>query len=161
MLVLLGITACYAALAGSSLLIKTENWWTPHPTAAAAILTLGATPVFTAWVGAELARVLCRPRVLTTNVHPLKRLMTGLTIGLIGAAIGSLAVVMLEPAGGGFAWALTGGCAFISCLCVLAFARRARPGHCRRCEYDLSGVTVSAAGKCPECGLDQMETSVT
>jgi hypothetical protein len=29
--------------------------------------------------------------------------------------------------------------------------RTRRPGHCRRCDYDLTGNTT---GRCPECGLE-------
>lgn len=29
--------------------------------------------------------------------------------------------------------------------------RRPLPGHCRKCGYDLTGIT----GPCPECGLEE------
>lgn len=155
-LVLLGVAGCYAALISSALLIKTEDWWTPHPTALATVLTLGVVPLLAAWVGAEVVRSVRRPKVLAGRAHPLKRLLTGLTIGLVGSAAGALAVVLLEPVTGGYAWLLMGGSSLLVSLLILSFARRTARGHCDRCDYDLSGVTVAAHGKCPECGLDQM-----
>lgn len=32
---------------------------------------------------------------------------------------------------------------------MLLFRRRTRPGHCRQCDYDLTG---NVSGVCPECG---------
>jgi hypothetical protein len=96
------------------------------------------------------------PRILTAHANPLKRVLTGLTVGLIGSGIGALAVVLLEPATGGFAWLLMGASAALCTLVLLAFARPTAQGHCARCGYDLAGVTIAAQGKCPECGLDQM-----
>ncbi|MFT3687143.1 MAG: hypothetical protein QM783_19840 [Phycisphaerales bacterium] len=155
-LLLLSAGACYSALVASALLIKGEDWWTPHPTTKAAVLTLGLVPLLAVWAGAELMRALRRPRVLTRYSHPLKRMLTGLTIGLIGSSLGALAVVMLEPANGGYAWLLMGLGSLVATAGVLWFARRTARGKCLRCDYDLAGVTVAAAGKCPECGLDVM-----
>jgi hypothetical protein len=155
-LVLLGLTLCYGSLAAAALLIKTEDWWTPHPTTAAAVLTLGLVPLLAAWAGAEIVRFVRRPRVLTAHSHPLKRLLTGLTIGVVGSAVGALAVVMLEPAEGGYAWLLMGLSSLAASVVVLTCSRRVSRGRCARCEYDLAGVTVAAHGRCPECGLDQM-----
>ncbi|MBY0307236.1 MAG: hypothetical protein K2Q09_00695 [Phycisphaerales bacterium] len=156
LLVLLGAAACYGAMTALALLIKTEDWWAPHPTAWAAVLTLGVVPLAAAWVGAEVVRVVRSPRVLTGHAHPLKRLLTGLTVGLAGSGLGALAVVLMEPARGGFAWLLMGGGSLVASLSVLWCARRAARGRCARCDYDLAGVTVAAAGRCPECGLDVM-----
>lgn len=155
-LLLLGAAACYGALTASALLIKTEDWWAVHPTAMAAVLTLGLVPFLAAWAGAELVRAVRSPRVLTRYAHPLKRLLTGLVIGLVGSAVGALAVVLLEPANGGYAWLLMGGSSLAAAVALLAFAKPTPRGHCPRCAYDLAGVTVAAEGKCPECGLDQM-----
>lgn len=155
-LLLIGTAACYSALVASALLIRSEDWWTPHPTLINAALSLGLVPLLAAWVGAELARWLRTPRVLTRHAHPLKRLLTGLTIGLIGSVLGALSVVLLEPANGGLTWLLMGGSSLIASAGVLSLSRRTQRGRCARCDYDLSGVTVAALGKCPECGLDQM-----
>lgn len=155
-LLMLGATICYAALTASTLLITTENWWTPHPTTSAAILTLGLVPMLSTWAAAETIRLLRKPKLLTSHSHPLKRLLLGLTIGLTASATGALLVVLLEPNGGGLAWLLMAASALISTSILLWFTRRTRPGHCRRCDYDLAGVTIAAHGKCPECGLDQM-----
>ncbi len=36
-------------------------------------------------------------------------------------------------------------------------AARWRPGTCRGCGYDLSAMTVSGGGRCPECGVQVLE----
>lgn len=155
-LLLLGAAACYAALTGSALFIKTEDWWTPHPTTTAAVFTLGLVPFLATWAGAEMIRAARSPRILTRHAHPLKRLLTGLTIGLVGTAAGALAVVLLEPVNGGWAWLLMGLSALGTTVVFLVMSKSNPRGRCPRCDYDLAGVTIAAQGKCPECGLDQM-----
>ena len=159
-LVLLGVFGCYGALVSSALITKSEDIWLPQPTAGAAVLTLGLVPLLATWAGLEVMRAARRPKVLTRHSHPLKRLLLGLATGLLGIAAGALAVVLLEPVNGGYAWLMMGGCAFLSPTVTLALARRLARGHCPRCDYDLAGATVASRGKCPECGLDQMAVSL-
>lgn len=153
---LFGAALAYAALAGSSLLIRTEDWWETHPTTSAAVLTLGLVPLLSTWAAAELVRLLRAPKLLTPHAGVVKRIVAGLTAGLISCATGALTIVLLEPPNGGLGWLMMGVCAFVSTTLVLLPAKRIRRGHCRRCDYDLAGVTTAAHGKCPECGLDLM-----
>lgn len=46
-------------------------------------------------------------------------------------------------------------CALPTALAVMLFTRRARPGCCLSCGYNLSTITPAAKGLCPECGHDQ------
>ncbi|HYD01919.1 MAG TPA: hypothetical protein VEB22_11895 [Phycisphaerales bacterium] len=153
---ILGAGLAFSALVASALLIRTESWWEVHPTLWSATLTLGLVPLFSAWAAAEVMRIVRSPKVLSEGSGMSRRLLAGLTAGLVSSATGALAVVTLEPNGGGRAWLLMGASAFASTIAVLAFAKRRKRGHCRRCDYDLAGVTPAARGRCPECGLDQM-----
>lgn len=153
---LIGSALAYAALAASSLLISTDTWWETHPTASAAILTLGLVPLLATWAAAELARSLRAPRLLTPYAGKAKRAVSGLTAGVVSSCVGALAVVLLEPTTGGAAWLLMGVSAFLATFALLWLARPLKRGHCRRCEYDLAGVTPAAHGRCPECGVDVM-----
>jgi hypothetical protein len=151
-----GAAIVYAALVTSSLTITTEDWWATHPTTKAAVLTLGLVPLLATWFAAELARFWRSPKVLTSNAGVAKRMFTGFIVGLVSCGTGTIAVVLLEPETGGLGWLLMGSCAFVSTSLLLAFAKPVRSGHCRRCDYNLAGVTPAAGGRCPECGLDLM-----
>jgi len=155
-LVLLGAAACYGALAGAALVITPEDPWLPRPTAGAAWLTLFLVPLLTVWAGGEVVRLLRSPRVLTRHAHPLKRLLTGGTIGVTGSLAGALLVSLFEPVNGGWGWLLMGLGSLGATLAVLAFARRTGAGRCVRCDYDVSGVTLASKGLCPECGQSLM-----
>ncbi|HZW05893.1 MAG TPA: hypothetical protein VFF65_02125 [Phycisphaerales bacterium] len=155
-LFLLGAALAFGAVVASSQLVQGESWWAVHPSLRAALLTLGLVPLLAAWLAAEVVRLVRAPKVLCGSAGAARRLVAGLTAGLVSCVTGALAVVLLERADGGAAWLLMGGSAFGSTFLVLCLARRNRRGHCRRCDYDLAGVTPAASGRCPECGLNQM-----
>ena len=48
-------------------------------------------------------------------------------------------------------WTLMLLVAVVSCIIWRMVPRRAVPGHCRKCGYDLTG---NVSGKCPECGTE-------
>src|SRR6185369_10345406 len=103
---LFGAGVVYGALVASSLLIPSEDLWLTHPTAGASVLTLGVVPLLATWTAAELAKFMRRPRVLGPYGGKVKQLLSGLIASVVSTCAGALAVVMLEPARGGFAWLL-------------------------------------------------------
>lgn len=155
-LLITGAAICYAALAVVSLVVKTDDWWAVRPTPQAAIITLALLPLAATWAGAEIARHLRRPRILTPFAHPLAKVLRGVMIGGTACVLSVLAVVLFERPLGGQGWLPIALAGFVAPTLFLLTARPLRPGRCPRCDYSLDGTTPAASGRCPECGLDQI-----
>lgn len=119
------------------------------------IVTAWAIPIICAWLAAELVNFILPKRVLMRHASTKpRRLVAGLFAGGIGAGA---AVVAMAYAPETLPEAVvTGAAGALGSLLIVLLLPRVHKGRCRRCDYDLAGITPAAAGKCPECGLDLM-----
>jgi hypothetical protein len=117
------------------------------------LLQLIVIPVAAAWLGAELARLLRRPRFIDPRVRSFWSCAAyGAIIWTLAAIVSLFGLAWLENTLPD--WAII-AVSFALVSAVLVGSRaRAKPGQCLVCGYDLSGNTVAIGLKCPECGRD-------
>ncbi len=115
----------------------------------APIVPLFVAPLLSAWLGAELARAIRRPRLLDERLRrPIARACRGGLASVLATIPASFGVALL--AGTFSDTAVTGACALTSAALITLLMARQRPGTCVHCAYDLRGIPSTAP--CPECG---------
>jgi hypothetical protein len=124
-----------------------------------ALLMLGPTVVGGAMLGATAVNAISPRRVFHPHVEHGRgvwAIVLGIIAGVLTYAVASL--VLMYPSESEMIQTLMMagvGCA-MGGLVVMTTARY-RAGTCRGCGYDLSAMTVSGGGRCPECGADQFK----
>ncbi|MBL8763489.1 MAG: hypothetical protein JNM07_04385 [Phycisphaerae bacterium] len=151
---LLGLFVAYGAAVAAALWLSRPapvEW--PEPGSWVQV-TFGMliAPVLTAWAAAEIVnlRALRRGRGSTTEAF-FRPLLAGVSAGVTGLGLAAVALPLLDrfvPDA-----ALTAAASGASALVFVSLVRRARPGSCPACGFDLSGNTPACKGRCPECGL--------
>lgn len=154
---LLGVILAWSGLAIPTLVtdaaVRTDNPWVLYFIAAA-----WAIPITCAWLAAELVNFVLPKRILAgdASTRP-RRLIAGLASGLLGVGLSVIAMAYVPE---NMPEALvTGAAGAAGALCIVLLLPRVHKGRCRKCDYDLAGITPAAAGKCPECGLEVMLAS--
>lgn len=128
-----------------------------YATAAAAPILVATllVPIVCAWLACEVARFRRPRRIFDPRAgRALTLFVLGLALGVLSFAVASVAIAFARNALPDAA--VTAASAFVVCLVGVLTLRRARPGACARCAYDLSGATPAQGGLCPECGADVM-----
>lgn len=155
-----GFAVVWAALLAWALLDQRDWFWAQAvgqqwPFVAAKLLGL---PVAVGWFTADLLERRRPRRLFDARVRrPMAPILVGALAAVIAVvlAAGQLAVLqtgLVDTSALNANYtdaAILGVSAAVSAGLALLALRRARPGTCIQCGYDLSGVP---AGRCPECG---------
>ena len=120
---------------------------------ASLVLQLVVIPVAAAWLGAESARLIRRPRFLDPRVRSFWFCaIFGAIIWTLASIFSLMGLAWLEDKVPD--WSIIALSFALVPFALVAIRPRARAGHCLACGYDLSGNTVAIGLKCPECGRD-------
>ena len=147
---LVGFALAYALVVGVVLYLD-EAVRPNNPWVLSFMLSGLLVPVAAGWVGAELAGLLFRRRLLEPGrSSSMRRGLRGLIAGVVGTIAGMVLVCVCRVAWEDY-WTMAETAAPASAV-VSVIGRCVRLGVCGTCGYDLRGLTIAAAGRCPECG---------
>lgn len=149
---LLGFALVYAIGVGIVLAtdqaVRVNNPW-----ALSFVLSGLVVPSACGWAGVELAGLVLRRRLLEPGrTHWFWRGFRGVIGGLIGMCGAVILAAAEKPDWPDYV--RTGATALLAAVIVASIGRNRKLWACRKCGYDLRGLTTAARGLCPECGTE-------